>query len=477
MNEGLKRLKNDPKAAGLIDEFERAADGDEKLGACCRLADHLAASGRNDQAWQALGIARELAKSDAQQAALLRKEAELLFRESRFEEAAQKLERAIVLLGGRPDPLETFRTYRLQAMVYFRQGYLDRARSFAEGAQAILGAVRAGEGTGHEEAELAWAELHHLMALLDGAEGNHEGAVRRYDQEIDILEALGRSDRLGTVYNNISGLLKSRNSLARALEYQLKSYRLAEQGDDLLSVAISCNNLGDIYHSLGDLGNSLDYYGRYLELNKRISNRVGDAFGLAGLARIAVSRGDLEGAERDLRAAIDVAREVKIPGREASLLAALSELLCLRGRPEEAGQALDRAIALCLETQSFSSQRHQIVSAGIKLAMADGAGLPQRTELLAQARVLAESALEAPVAVEDEEPYSASDLEREGRRLLAEILRRQGDRAGATDEAKRAWSIVEKTLEMLPEKYRPQYLEKPEIRAAEALRKQLEEGD
>ncbi|HBE73474.1 MAG TPA: hypothetical protein DDW31_05240 [candidate division Zixibacteria bacterium] len=471
-NEGLKRLKDDPRAAELIDNFERAAAGEERLEAGYLLAEHLASSGRNDQARQALEIAREYAKTERQQAAFLRREAELLFRESRFEEAAQTLERAIVMLGGTPEPMELFRTYRLQAMVYFRQGYLERARSFGDGAQAILSTVR--EGPGREETELAWAELHHLTALLDGASGNHDGAVLHYDREIDILEGLGRNDRLGSVYNNISGLLKTRGNLARALEYQLRSYQLASQGGDLLSVAISCNNLGEIYHGLGDLGHSLEYYKKYLELNKRISNRVGDAFGLAGLGRISMAQGDLAGAEGHFREALDVAREVKSLGREASLLAELCDLLCRQRRHQEAGNALDRAVAICLETQAFSTQRHQLLEARIKLSQAANAADRERSRLLAQARTMVEGALAGPIAIEDEEPVTERDLEREARLLLAEISRIEGRDDRAREEAGRAWAIVEKTLEMLPDKYRPQYLGKPEIRAVEALRKQLE---
>lgn len=472
---GLGRLRDDPKAAAIIEEFERAASGDSKLEACFRLAEHLMLSGRNEQARQALEIGREFARSQFQQAELLRRQAELLFRESRFEEAAQALERAIVGLGGRPEPMELFRIYRLQAMVYFRQGYLERAQSFADGAQAILTSVPEKGEEARQETDLAWAELYHLMALLDGAAGDYESAVRHYDREIDILEDLGRDDRLGTVYNNISGLLKTRDSLARALEYQLRSYRLAEQSGDALSLAISCNNLGEIYHSLGDLDLSQDFYLRYLEINHRISNRMGDAFGQAGLARVAAARGDLSQAEKHLRAAIEVAGEVKGLGRESSLQAELAELLGRQGRHQEATQALDRAIALSLETQAFNSQRHQIVGAGIKLAQAGEASGPERKKLLDQARDLVEGALASPMAVEDEEPYSVSDLEREARKLLAEIWREAGDRARAAEEADRAWAIVMRTLGLLPEKYRSDYLAKPEVREVEMLRKLLEE--
>lgn len=472
--ERFKRLKEDPRVAEYIERFNQATTQSQRLESGLALAEFLIHAGRNEQARQALDIAREYAKSELDQAGLMRREAELLFRESRYEEAALLVEKAIVKMGRHPNDLELFRAYRLQAMVYFRQGYVERARSFADGAQAVLTSLPEAEEKDRRENELAWAEFYHLMALLDGAAGDHDNAVRNYDREIEILEGLNQSDRLGSVYNNISGLLKTHGRLGRSLEYQLKSYQLASQGDDLLSLAISCNNLGEIYLGMGDLENAQDYYEQYLGINKRIANRVGDAFGLAGLARISLARGDMERAEAQFREAIEAAREVKSMGRQASLLTELADLLSSRGRQGEATQALDQAIAICLETQSFNSQRHQIVGAGIKLAQALESSGAEREVLLRQAKDLVEGALASPLSVEDEEPYSVGDLEREAHRILAEVASVEGSREKAMEEAGRAWEIVERSLELLPDRFRPLYLSKPEIREIQELRKRLE---
>jgi len=108
------RLRDDPKAAAIIDEYERAASGDGKLEACFRLDEHLILAERNEQAMPALGIGRDYAKNEVQKAGFLKRQAEILFRESRFEEAAQLLEQAIVDLGMQPEPMVLFRVYRMR---------------------------------------------------------------------------------------------------------------------------------------------------------------------------------------------------------------------------------------------------------------------------------------------------------------------------------------------------------------------------
>ncbi len=460
---GLGRLREDPKAAAIIAEFEGAASNHARLGACLRLAEHLMVSGRNDQAHQALEIAREFAKDEEQQAAWLRYRAEMSYRQCRYAEALESLEQALIKIGHRPASLDMFRLHRLQSLVYFRQGFLEQARGFVDGARSVLEAVGGRGEQDRDELDLAWSELYHLIALVDGAGGEHQSAVRYYDQEIEILERLDRRDRLGSVYNNISGLLKTMNNLAGALKYQLGSYQIAQEQEDRLSLAISLNNLGEIYYSLGDFARAEKYYLQYLEVNKIIANRLGDAFGLAGLGRLARARGRMVEAEDYYQQALTAVQEVKSFSREASILAELCHCLCQQGRLAEAEQALEKSVALCLKIQNFNSQRNQYLSAMIKMARYRSD--PSRGEdLLGQARELLVDALRSPVEVEDEEYYSANDLERSMRTLLAEIYHSQGK--AAAPESQKAWQLVARSLEMVPESYHKSYLARPEIAEA-----------
>jgi len=471
----LARLSADARASQLIAKFHAARERRESLDAALELASHFIHGGRHQQAAQALEIAREYAKGVEAEARLCRLKANLLYRQGHFSEAAGLLER----MASHPDikhyPLALFGIRMEQARVCFRQGYLEKARDFVAEAEIQLSAWQGGqhqEKIVEAEEDLAWADLYHIKALLDGASGNHQSALTWYDREIEILERQEAKDRLGPVYNNLSGLFKIRGSFYEALEYQQKAHRIAEESQDLLSLAISHNNLAEIFYDLGDYAAAEENYRRYLALNRRIDNRLGDTFGLAGLGRIARDGEEFDRAEDYFQQALTAARQVNSPSRQASILTELAELYCLQGRCRQAEQTLNQAVALCLETQSFNSQRHQLLEARIRL---EAAGLKegQDSEELDRLEKLISGVLSQPLSQDDEEPVSEPDIVREGYHLLARVQHQLGKKEQAKNSWRRAWETVEEVLSRLPQERKEPYLRKPEIRRLKMFQENL----
>jgi tetratricopeptide (TPR) repeat protein len=337
---------------------------------------------------------------------------------------------------------------------------VDRGRSFLDGARLVM---QLRQGAAGIEQNRARAELLHVQAIIEGATGNQEGAIRNYHEEIGILESLQDTAKLGTVYNNLSGLFKARGQLAQALEYQLKAMDIAEQAGEPLSIAISCNNLGEIYFELGYQDKALPYYRLYLEMNKKIANRMGDAFGNAGLGRIYQSRGEYPKAGKFFREALAVAREVKSRGKEVSVLAELADLYCDWNQPDKAAAALDEAIRICIELELFNTQRHQVLNARILYLEAMTLKDREQSVRLTKAREILDDVLKGPITVEDEETVSATDLEVECHSLLARVLQAQGQPAAAAESIDRAIELVNTFAGQFPEDIKATYLSRPEI--------------
>ncbi|HTY08425.1 MAG TPA: tetratricopeptide repeat protein, partial [Candidatus Edwardsbacteria bacterium] len=371
------------------DELQRRFDGERdaarKFALGLALGDALSAQGKRDRALDALRQALALAPTGLDRGRALVRLGDIHGKKSDYEAAISDLEQAVVELSGQPDSLELMDAYLRIATIYWRQGYLERTRSFLDGARLVMQLRR---GDGGPAAERARAELLHVEAIVAGATGDPEGAIKSYTEEIALLEPLGDTAKLGTVYNNLSGLLKARGQLALALAHQLRALDIAERAGEPLAVAIACNNLGEIYFQLGRQDQALPYYRLYLDLNKKIANRIGDSFGHAGLGRIMQSRGEYEKAEREFATALAVAREVKSRGREAAVLADLADLYCDWGRPDRAVAALDESIAICIEIQLFNTQRHQLINARVLFLEAAQLKGPQRAGKLGKARAI-----------------------------------------------------------------------------------------
>jgi tetratricopeptide (TPR) repeat protein len=400
------KFENDSEASSLLEGYRKSAVPMEKFALGVRLFELADAKGHKKQSSAILDELGNNAYTDEQRNIILVKRAEHLLRQSQYDEAVTCLEKAIVQLSQTPDSLILYNAYRNLAWIYFRQGYLERARSFTDGADMVL-SMRAGKTD--RETSSARASLYHILGLIESASGEQDAAIGYYDREIELLDELGESARTGSVYNNLSGIYKTKGMFAKALEFQLKSINMAESSGELLSVAISCNNLGEIYHALGKYEEAQNYYSRYLDLNRKINNTVGDAFGYSGLGRIYQSLGDFTKAEEAFVKALDVAVSVKSKGKEAGILAEMTELYLAVDQPEKAIGCLDRAIKISLEIERFNTHRHQVLNA--KIIMKRGLKKDNDKTLLTKARDLLTDVLSHPVTIEDEEAISGIELE------------------------------------------------------------------
>jgi tetratricopeptide (TPR) repeat protein len=453
--------------ARLQQQFDGERAPAEKYRLGMALGDALSAQGKRDQAVAVLRQILDFAPSDHERARALIRLGGIHSKKSDYEAAIADLEQAVVTLSGQPDSLELMDVYLQIATIYWRQGYVERTRSFLDGAKLVM---QLRHDDGGPAGVRARAELLHVAAIVEGSTGNQEGAIRNYFEEIGLLESLHDNAKLGTVYNNLSGLYKARGQLAQALDNQLKAMDIAEQAGEPLSIAIACNNLGEIYFALGYQDKALPYYRLYLELNKKIANRMGDAFGHAGLGRIMQSRGEYEKAEREFRTALAVAREVKSRGREAAVLAELADLYCDWGQPERAVAVLDESIQICIEIQLFNTQRHQVINSRILFLEADKLKEPARSQRLRRAQAILDDIVKHPIAVEDEAAISAADLEMECHLLLAQVQRELGDGAAAGRCIAKAVELVNAFAAQFNEEVRRTYLSRAKIVRIIALR-------
>lgn len=440
------------------ESFSKEGSPDEKFAKGMNLFDQADFRGHNDQAMLLLDELDKIASTDDQKTSVLIKRGAHFLRQSRFEEAAVYLEQAIIKLSSRPDSLELFHAYRNLAWIYFRQGYIERARSFSDGAQMVL-EMRAGQDT--TELQSAKASLYHILGLIESSSGEHNTAIKYYDQEIEILEQQGEEERLGPVYNNLSGIYKTKGMFAKALEYQIKSFKLAEQSGEMLSMAISCNNLGEIYYTLGKYEQATQYYQWYLEINGKIKNRVGDAFGYAGLGRIYQSNDNFKNAEDHFEKALAAAKEVKSKGKEASILSEKAELYCRWNKLDKAIECLDRAIKISIEIERFNTQRHQVLNA--KIAMIRGLA-EDKKDLLEKARNMLLDVISRPIIIEDEEAVSEIELEIETNFYLAKTYHALKQKDPAVEHIDRAVELVETISGQLKAEFKEGFLQKRDIR-------------
>jgi tetratricopeptide (TPR) repeat protein len=442
-------------------EEERAS----KLKDALITAEKLSSLNWVDLAVEVLSRAKGLAGNEEQEAEVFSRLGEYHIKKGDYELAVIQLENAMGRLLHRPDSLELFYVYRNIAWTFWRQGYLERAESFTEGAKTVI--EKRGQQNDNETNK-ARASLYHLRALLAGARGNYQLAIESYQKETEILELYNYSDKLGPVYGNLCGIYRTLGNYAKAIDYQLRSIETAEKIGDLITVGIGCNNLGEIYHNLGNYQKPEPYFNRYLEINNRINNTLGDSFALAGLARLHTEWKDYTRAEALYRNALVKAMAIKSKVREANILANMALLYVAMEKGGQAMQQVERAIEIYGQIGRIPSQWHQIIKAKVWYQMA--AQEPERKD---DAFYLLEQTVAQPMIIDDEQDISSQETALEAYVLLARICLDKNDGYLAEEHLKKARFFIDQLMQNIPAELQDGFLSKPLVKDVYKLEEQL----
>jgi tetratricopeptide (TPR) repeat protein len=442
-------------------EEERAG----KLRDALITAEKLCALNWVDLAVEVLTRAKGLAGNGEQEAEVFSRLGEYHIKKGDYELAVIQLENAMGRLLHRPDSLELFYIYRNIAWTFWRQGYLERAESFTEGAKTV---IEKREQLNDNETNKARASLCHLRALLAGARGNYQLAIEFYQKETEILELYNFPEKLGPVYGNLCGIYRTIGNYAKAIDYQLKSLETAEKTQDLVTIGIGCNNLGEIYHNLGNYQKPELFFNRYLEINSRINNALGDSFALAGLARLHTEWRDYTRAEALYRNALVKAMAIKSKVREANILANMAILYGLMEKNDQALKQVDRAIEIYGQIGRIPSQWHQIIKARVWYQMS--AQEPERKE---DAFYLLEQTVAQPLIIDDEQDISSQETALEAYVLLARLCLDKNDTSLAEEHLKKARFFIDQLTQNIPAELQDGFLSKPLVKSVYQLEEQL----
>jgi tetratricopeptide (TPR) repeat protein len=449
-----------------IDDARRAYDnaqGSGRFAPGVLLAGLLSEKGHYAEALAVLTAIQPLAESDFERAQVLQRQGWIHLRQSQYDKAYYFLGEAMVKLGTHPDSLELFHVYHDLAWMSYRQGYLEKARNYSEGAQLVVRSMPLKSGRKVEEAK---ADLCHLMALIEAASGDFDASLAHLESERQLRQAHDNPVKQASLFNKMSSVLQAKGQLRQAREFQLQAQELARRNGDDFRLAVSAKNLGEICFSLGDLDAADGHFQRASELSRAVGNQLGTIFAHAGTGRILEARGQFAKASEQFQEALKLARRIKSRELEYSLLVDLAELSVAWDRPEEAADQLEAAETLANELDMPVSPRHVLVTARRCWISGDGAEV-------ARGRALLQELLSRPLVIDDEEPVSIPELEIQAGGLLARIQIARGDRAAAAATLRRAAGTVEAFVRDLDEADRNGILALPWVREVIALGAEL----
>ncbi|MEM4161420.1 MAG: tetratricopeptide repeat protein, partial [Thermoplasmata archaeon] len=159
-------------------------------------------------------------------------------------------------------------------------------------------------------------------------------------------EKIGDVWGIAMSYNNIGNIYRENGEYEKALEFYTKSLELGEKIGDLWGIAISYNNIGLLYQDKGDYEKALEFLTKSIELAKKIGDKSRLCDGLPEIAVCFLELKDFERCRKTLDEAKGIVSELGSKELEASFFTVSGKLLVAEGNLVEGEKALAEAVEI-----------------------------------------------------------------------------------------------------------------------------------
>ena len=199
-------------------------------------------------------------------------------------------------------------------------------------------------------------DLYHRMGNAD--------AVNRYMERGKPFAEEAENEIKFGFYNVCAIASFDQGKMGIAQNYWEKCLEIAEKMNDHELLAISLNNIGEIYRIRGEFKKALDYYKRAYEYSQKSAEYVGMSVNLLNMGDVEHSRGNLDKAEEYLRKSAKLYEKHKNKERLSSSYLHLSKVLADRGKMDEALKYGKDAYALADEINSKEKMGESLMAIG-----------------------------------------------------------------------------------------------------------------
>jgi predicted ATPase/class 3 adenylate cyclase len=316
------------------------------------LGDALESVGDYDASGAAYARARALASAPLNEARLLRKQGELRERRGGYSQAVRWYGRSLARLGssrGEAAAATRAGVHLAQAGVRLRQG--RHRLCVAEAERALDAAERAGDRR----------SVAHAYYLLDAAYTNlgDDRAQAFRDLALPIFHEIGDLVMEGRALNNLGyNAAFAAGRWREGLEYFERALEAKERSGDLVSAALTRNNIAEILSDQGHLERAEALLHEVLAVWGAAGYKLGIATATSNLGRLLARRGDYTAAAEQLNAAAAQFEAMRASeGARLQNEARIAELDLIRGEFGAANQLASAALERCGAADPFPGAR------------------------------------------------------------------------------------------------------------------------
>jgi tetratricopeptide (TPR) repeat protein len=184
------------------------------------------------------------------------------------------------------------------------------------------------------------------MAYILRLRGDLDGAMRLYQEALEIFERLGDLRGKGDTLYEMAYILRLRGDLDGAMRLYQEALEIFERLGDLRGKGDTLYEMAYILRLRGDLDGAMRLYQEALEIAERLGDLRGKGDTLYEMAYILRLRGDLDGAMRLYQEALEIAERLGDLRGKGDTLYEMAYILRLRGDLDGAMRLYQEALEL-----------------------------------------------------------------------------------------------------------------------------------
>ena len=303
--------------------------------------------------------------------------AKVFFCQSKYTEARELYERALVISTEIRDRNREASCYINLAAVYGSVGEYDKARELLGKSLVIEKEIgdRNGEATCYESLGTVYQSVgeyvkarEHLekslaikkeigdrigedscyarLAAVYGSVGEYDKATEHLEKLLAIKNQTG--DRRGEAfcYTILGAVYQSVGEYDKARQHLEKSFAIIKEIGDRRGEALCYSNLGAVYQSVGEYDKARVYLEKSLAIGKEIGDRNREAYCYASLGVVYQSVGQYNKAREYLEKSLAIAKEIDDRNGEASCYTNLGTVYGSVGEYDKAKEHLEKSLAI-----------------------------------------------------------------------------------------------------------------------------------
>lgn len=185
-------------------------------------------------------------------------------------------------------------------------------------------------------------------------QGDYPKALEYYFNALKINQELDIKSAIQANLGNIGSVYYRQGDYPKALRYLFEARDLAEEMGSVYEVANNLGNIGNVYSDQGDsyagitdsalamsrkYTKALEHYKRALKIDEELGDKAGVAINLGNIGSVYAKTGDFEKAEKTLREALFLSKEVGAKEYLKEQYHHLSNLYDVTDRPAQAFEA------------------------------------------------------------------------------------------------------------------------------------------